>query len=1188
MEIQENKKVWNKVLFSVFLFGVFFAYSSVNAACITFTKEDYADSSLEENQDRITDNVWITRGNNQGIYNAVVEDVYDNDNYTSPVDTEWSWGECGSDPANKEYFAWAEAVDYSPPDAVGENLCLHLITDDLYYNIEMLEWTSGSNGGGFSYERCAFFGTPDFYPLDNELNVSADANLTISFEKNIYAGAGNIEIKKISDDSIAETISVTSNGITGWGTNSITINPENFLPFNTELYINIDEGAIKDVDDNEYLGINSISNWNFITRPGSNTFSFNEDFNFANLGEGRYIDSENTSSALDSINNQIKIPGGGKWSQMDGVTLGYDNISNSAGDSQYSSFVIDNAGNPIIAWSDDTAGSYQVYISNWNGTEWAQMDDVTPGYNTIIFNARSAIDFQIAIDGTGFPILFCHVQSGDDWSIDSSIYVSRWNGSEWTGLANAGLDYDDINESGFSNSGSQVIIDNSGYPVVMFDDGGRSRLTRWNGSSWTKTDGITLGIDDEFPFNQDFIFTLDSAGYPIIAGGVSSWSDIDLAITRWNGEEWTRMDGATLGYEYIPDSGPGEQAQSYGIVIDNLGNPIVVWSESDDIFISRWNGTEWTKMDGVTYGYENISNTEDTGSPIIILDNNGFPIVTWYYCYLNTCDVFISRWNGSEWTKMNGITPGNDNISAGIESSDGSYPSSIMLDNFGYPIVAFDSQPSLRRDIFVSRWNGSYWSQMDGVTSGYDNISNNEGESQSATIVSKLGNPCIVWRDEIGENIEVFFSGWFPDNISSSSIQSIKINGLLEGITKATLTASSTTPGASRIEYFLSNNGGSSWTQVESGEELTFDTPGNDLRWKAILYAGSSPILDLVTINYSIPEDADEEDESNQDENNNIQSSPLPPQAYQPPSLPSISNVTSNNFQIIINNGDEVTTNREVELKLTTGDDTNRMAISENSNFKDSAIINYESPYKYILSKEVGLKTIYARFYTKYGQYTQKEISDSIELKNKSAEEDGRDEECMCKDRENVLPQITSESNLVDKQEATAIETVKEKEISKKYISNLINNYNSNEITNQKILYFVAHGTKSTIRLGEGERAGVVNSFISAFNRLPSSQVDWEDIIKIANGRWPSQKDKQTELNAIDAFKKIYERNPNRSNSFDEAAVIIIAYGLRPCERNLDSETQAIKTFRNTYGYSPKNASAWDIVRAIAYSGSKR
>ena len=40
---------------------------------ITFTKTDNSDESLAENQDRITDNVWITRKLSGGqIYNAVV------------------------------------------------------------------------------------------------------------------------------------------------------------------------------------------------------------------------------------------------------------------------------------------------------------------------------------------------------------------------------------------------------------------------------------------------------------------------------------------------------------------------------------------------------------------------------------------------------------------------------------------------------------------------------------------------------------------------------------------------------------------------------------------------------------------------------------------------------------------------------------------------------------------------------------------------------------------------------------------------------------------------------------------------------------------------------------------------------------------------------------------------------------
>ena len=135
---------------------------------------------------------------------------------------------------------------------------------------------------------------------------------------------------------------------------------------------------------------------------------------------------------------------------------------------------------------------------------------------------------------------------------------------------------------------------------------------------------------------------------------------------------------------------------------------------------------------------------------------------------------------------------------------------------------------------------------------------------------------------------------------------------------------------------------------------------------------------------------------------------------------------------------------------------------------------------------------------------------------------------------------------------------------------------------------FVAYGSPDTAKLGAGERAGVINSFRAAFSKLPQSEIDWQDIIKIANGRWPNQRSEQTENNATDSFLKIYLRLPNRADAHDDAAVVVMAYGLRPVQRNLGSEAAAIKIFKAIYGYNPTSATDWDIARAIAYSGATR
>jgi hypothetical protein len=116
---------------------------------VTFTKEDYADWTDPENQDCITSNVCITRANTQGIFNAHTESGY---NYGSPDDTEWAFGYT-SELQPDDYQIWVEAVYGNPPGMVNQPMSLHLISDDIYFDILFHSWTAGGNGGGFSYTR---------------------------------------------------------------------------------------------------------------------------------------------------------------------------------------------------------------------------------------------------------------------------------------------------------------------------------------------------------------------------------------------------------------------------------------------------------------------------------------------------------------------------------------------------------------------------------------------------------------------------------------------------------------------------------------------------------------------------------------------------------------------------------------------------------------------------------------------------------------------------------------------------------------------------------------------------------------------------------------------------------------------------------------------------------------------------
>ncbi len=119
---------------------------------MTFSKADGADWTLASNQDRITDNVWITRADNQGIFNIAKELSYSS--FLSPSGTMWAVGTT-SNLNSLVFTSWEQMHNSEPPTSLNVDLVMHLVEDDIYIDIKFLSWASGGSGGqgGFSYER---------------------------------------------------------------------------------------------------------------------------------------------------------------------------------------------------------------------------------------------------------------------------------------------------------------------------------------------------------------------------------------------------------------------------------------------------------------------------------------------------------------------------------------------------------------------------------------------------------------------------------------------------------------------------------------------------------------------------------------------------------------------------------------------------------------------------------------------------------------------------------------------------------------------------------------------------------------------------------------------------------------------------------------------------------------------------
>lgn len=118
-----------------------------NGPSINFTNLMGSDPTLPANQDRLTLNVWLTRGPTRGLYNAAVETSYSS---LSPVGTEWAYGAL-ADYASLNYQAWVVWYNKNPSFMLTHDAVLHLIPDDAYLTIRFITW--GQGAGGFSYTR---------------------------------------------------------------------------------------------------------------------------------------------------------------------------------------------------------------------------------------------------------------------------------------------------------------------------------------------------------------------------------------------------------------------------------------------------------------------------------------------------------------------------------------------------------------------------------------------------------------------------------------------------------------------------------------------------------------------------------------------------------------------------------------------------------------------------------------------------------------------------------------------------------------------------------------------------------------------------------------------------------------------------------------------------------------------------
>jgi methionine-rich copper-binding protein CopC len=121
-------------------------------------------------------------------------------------------------------------------------------------------------------------------PADNATNVAINTPLVLTFSEPIQTNNGTLSVRRLSDNSLHSSYNIQSDMISGA---VLTVNLAGNLAYNTEYYIDIQAGAVRDLAGNDYAGLNGDPNWTFSTEAANfNPISFTPAHNTTDVDKG--------------------------------------------------------------------------------------------------------------------------------------------------------------------------------------------------------------------------------------------------------------------------------------------------------------------------------------------------------------------------------------------------------------------------------------------------------------------------------------------------------------------------------------------------------------------------------------------------------------------------------------------------------------------------------------------------------------------------------------------------------------------------------------------------------------------------------------------------------------------------------------------------------------------------------------